>query len=109
MAAILTACLHWFNPFIWLFLKSFLNDCELACDEKAVKNMGEEDKKGYALALISCSTLEKTVFTSAFGSSRIKVRIKNILSYKKLTVFSSVCFMLMFIIIAFILLTNAAV
>lgn len=31
MIALLTAALHWFNPFVWLFLKRFLTDMELSC------------------------------------------------------------------------------
>lgn len=109
MLAILVACLHWFNPLIWLFLKSFMGDCELACDEKAVRKMNVEERKNYALTLLSYGTMDKTVFASAFGSSKVKVRIKSVLSYKKLTLFSTICFVGMMIVITFILLTNALV
>ncbi len=106
MLAIFTACLHWFNPFVWFFLKSFMNDCELACDAKAVKHMKGEERKAYAYALLTLASKEKTVFSTAFGSSRVKVRIESVLSYRKLTAFSTVCFILMTVIIAFVLLTN---
>lgn len=108
MLAILTACIHWFNPFVWFFLKSFLNDCELACDEKAVRYMKEEERKDYARALLALASKEKTVFSTAFGSSRVKVRIRSVLSYRKLTAFSTASFLLMTIVIVFLLLTNAA-
>jgi beta-lactamase regulating signal transducer with metallopeptidase domain len=108
MAAILTACVHWFNPFIWLFLKTFLADTELACDAAAVKPMKEEERKNYARTLLAFANREKTVFSSGFGSSRVRVRIQNILTYKKLTLFSAACFAAMAIMIAFILLTNAS-
>lgn len=107
MFAIVVACIHWFNPFIWLFLKCFFTDCELACDVKAVKKMKQEDRKNYALTLLAFSTVDQTVFASAFGNSKVKLRIENVLSYKKLTLFSSICFIVMIIVIAFILLTNA--
>ncbi len=32
----ITASVHWFNPLSWVFLKAFLTDLELACDEMAV-------------------------------------------------------------------------
>jgi len=107
MVAILTACIHWFNPLSWLFIKYFLEDCELSCDQAAVKRMKLEDRKYYAQILLSYTTKDKTVFTSAFGSSKVKVRIKNVLSYKKLTLLSTICFMGMVLILAFLLLTNA--
>jgi beta-lactamase regulating signal transducer with metallopeptidase domain len=109
MLAIITACIHWFNPFIWLFLGSFLKDCELACDERAVKTMAVEERKNYARTLLTYGAKEKTVFASAFGSSKVKVRIKNVLSYRKLTLFSTVCFIAMLLVLIFILITNAKV
>lgn len=109
MLAILTACIHWFNPFVWLFLRSFFQDSELACDERAIKNLDKEERKNYARTLLTYSTMEKTVFASAFGSSKVKVRINEILSYKKLTLFSSICFLGMLLVMVFILLTNAKV
>jgi beta-lactamase regulating signal transducer with metallopeptidase domain len=107
MVAILTACIHWFNPLSWLFLRCFLEDCELSCDVTAVKRMKTEDRKYYAQILLVYATMEKTVFSSAFGSSKVKIRIKNVLSYKKLTLFSTICFMGMVFVIVYLLLTNA--
>lgn len=108
MVAILAACIHWFNPLTWWFLKTFFADMELACDVAAVKNMKEEERKDYARTLLAFASVEKTVFSSGFGSSKVRVRIQNILTYRKLTLFSTVCFAGMGIVIAFILLTNAS-
>lgn len=108
MAAILTACIHWFNPFVWFFLRSFQRDCELACDAKAVKHMRTEERKDYARALLAYGSGEKTLFSSAFGSGIVKVRIRSVLTYRRLTVFSSLCFLVMALLIAFLLLTNQA-
>lgn len=106
--AVITACLHWFNPFVWLFLKCFLSDMELSCDTGVLKICGDAKKKEYAGALLNCGQ-NKTMFASAFGGSKIRVRIDNILSYKKLTVFSGICFAVLVIAIAVTLLTNAPV
>ncbi len=108
MAAILTACIHWFNPFVWFFLKSFFHDCELACDAKAVKHMKPEERKDYAKALLAYGSGDRTLFSSAFGSGIVKVRIRSVLTYRKLTVFSSICFLLMAVLAAFLLMTNQA-
>ena len=108
MLAILAACIHWFNPLSWIFLRCFLRDCEMACDEAAVKNMNGEERKQYALTLLAYASEDLTVFSSAFGGSKVKVRIKNVLSYRKLTIFSTVCFIALVITIALLLLTNAS-
>jgi beta-lactamase regulating signal transducer with metallopeptidase domain len=108
MLAILAACIHWFNPLSWLFLRCFLKDCELACDETAIKMMNQEERKKYAMALLSCACDDITVFSSSFGSSKVKVRITNVLSYRRLTLFSAVCFILMVLTAAYLVLTNAA-
>lgn len=105
-AAVLTCCLHWFNPFVWLFLKRFLEDMELACDEMVLRRCGEEKKKEYAKALLACEE-KKTIFASAFGGANIRVRMERILTYKRLTVFSTICFILFLAAVAITLLTNA--
>lgn len=106
MAAIFTACLHWFNPLIWIFLKCFLNDCEMACDAKVVKHMKPEERREYAKALLVYGSGDRTLFSSAFGNGIVKVRIRSVLTYRKLTVFSSACFLIMAVLAAFLLLTN---
>lgn len=107
LAAFATACLHWFNPFAWLFLKLFLEDMELACDEKVLAGLGEHEKKAYALALVECAA-NAPLFASAFGGAKLHKRICHILSYKKISIFSAVCFALLAAGIAFTLLTNGS-
>ena len=106
MIAIIAVCIHWFNPLSWIFLRIFLNDCELACDETAVKQLHKEERKEYAHALLKYAAAEPSVFSSAFGSSRVRVRIGRILSYRRLTWFSAVCFGMLGIAVAYLLLTN---
>jgi beta-lactamase regulating signal transducer with metallopeptidase domain len=48
----LVVCMHWFNPVVYLIEKVVNRECELACDEKAVKNLSKEQKKLYGLTLI---------------------------------------------------------
>ena len=108
VAAVITACLHWFNPFAWLFLERFLSDMETACDSEVLKICGDAKKKEYAGILLNCEK-NRTMFASAFGGSKTRVRIDNILSYKKLTVFSGVCSAVLVIAVAAALLTNAPV
>ena len=106
MIAVITACVHWFNPLVWIFLRWFFADMELTCDAKALKTLGKENVKNYATALLTCAA-GKSYFASAFGGAKTKVRIENILSYKKLTLLSTLVFGALIAAIAFVLITNA--
>jgi beta-lactamase regulating signal transducer with metallopeptidase domain len=79
---------------------------ELACDAKVLKNIGKKQAKDYANAILDCAA-GKTFFASAFGGATTRVRIENILSYKKLTLLSSLCFAALVMAIAAALITNA--
>lgn len=51
-AARLICCVHWFNPLVWLAFYLMNMDCEMSCDEKVVKLLGEESKKIYSYTLL---------------------------------------------------------
>lgn len=104
--AFASAALHWFNPFSWIFLKCFLSDLEVACDETVLQKCSESEKKQYALALVSGAE-KRTVFISAFGGARIRTRVERILSYRKMTAVSATAFTALIAAIAYFLLTNA--
>lgn len=102
----LIAAVHWYNPLSWIFLKVFLSDLELACDESATAEYDISDRKEYARALLNC-TPRKNVFVSAFGGAKVRVRIENVLSRKPMTLFSTIGFTALVIAIIYVLLTNA--
>ena len=103
---ITTACIHWFNPLSWLFLKSFLESLEFACDEAVLRNCGEAERKSYALSLLNCIE-SKNLYSSAFGGAKVRLRIKRILSYKKLSALSITAFAILALVVLYVLLTNA--
>ncbi len=104
--AFIVVCIHWFNPFAWWMLKLLYLDIEFACDETVLSKCNETERKEYAHTLLSAA--EKTnVFAASFGGSKIRIRIENILSYKKISIFSIVAFSALMIAICYILLTNA--
>ncbi len=97
---------YWFNPLIWVGYVLLCRDIELACDERVIKAMGEESKKSYSEALLSCSIPRRMIGACpvAFGEVGVKDRVKNVLSYKKpafwliiaavvISVIAAVCFM----------------
>ena len=107
LLTLVIACVHWFNPFVWLMLKLLYSDIELACDEAVLSKCNEAERKDYARALLS--TVEKAnVFAASFGGSKIRARIGNILSYKKISIFSVAAFSALVVAICYVLLTNAS-
>jgi hypothetical protein len=81
----LILAVYWFDPLCWVAYALFCRDIELACDEKAVRKMDLDGKKQYSTALLACSTGRRlvTICPLAFGESGVKVRVKNVLNYKK--------------------------
>lgn len=106
MLAFILVAVHWFNPLCWLFLKGFLADLELSCDERVLATLGADRAKEYASSLLE-SKQGTTVFASAFGGAKIRTRIENILSFKKMTWFSLMVFVSLIGVIFYVLLTNA--
>lgn len=77
--------LHWFNPMIWLGYILLCRDIELACDEKVVKELNNEQRADYSEALLACSVNRRMIAACplAFGEVGVKDRIKSVLNYKK--------------------------
>lgn len=105
LLALTTAVIHWFNPFTWLFLKRFLEDLELSCDEMVLKKIPPYQRKAYALELLNCYQ-SSSITASAFGGAGLRTRVENILSYKKLSAFSALCLFILAIAFAYALLAN---
>ncbi len=77
--------IHWFNPLVWLGYVLLCRDIELACDEKVVKELNNEQRADYSQALLSCSVNRRMIAACplAFGEVGVKERVKSILNYKK--------------------------
>ena len=103
--AVLLCCLHWFNPLCWLSLQYFFADMELSCDEAVIRHFDTQQRKEYAMALLNTNQ-QQTLFLSAFGGAKIRLRIARILSYKKLTLTSTLVLVVFFAAIAMVLITN---
>ena len=103
--AFLIVAAHWFNPLCWVFLKLLLTDLELSCDECVLARLGDNRAKEYALSLLE-SRQGATVFASAFGGAKIRTRIENILSFKKLTWLSLAVFVALIAVVFYVLLTK---
>lgn len=78
-------CLHWFNPLVWVAYIFLCRDIEAACDERVIRTLGVEERKGYASALLACGKHRSFPASCpvAFGEVSIKQRIVGVLNYRK--------------------------
>ncbi len=106
--AFLLLSVYWFNPILWVSYILLCRDIELACDEKVIKGMGDENKKPYSEALINCSIPRKVIAACplAFGEVGVKGRIKSVLNYKKPAFWIIIAAVVLSIVLAVCLLTN---
>ncbi|MFQ7489002.1 MAG: M56 family metallopeptidase [Gemmiger formicilis] len=76
---------HWFNPLMWLAYVLLCRDIELACDEKVIKELGNEQRGDYTQALVACSVNRRMIAACplAFGEVSVKERVKSVMNYKK--------------------------
>ena len=100
--------LHWFNPLVWLGYILLCRDIELACDEKVVKELNNEQRADYSQALLSCSVNRRMVAACpvAFGEVGVKNRVKSVLNYKKPAFWVIAVAIVLCIVLAFGFLTN---
>ena len=76
--------IHWFNPFVWAAFKFMEEDMECSCDEAVIEKLGKDIKKDYSMSILRlCEKESSFSINPSFGEKAVKVRIKNILSYKK--------------------------
>ena len=80
----LLLAVHWFNPLLWLAYVLLCRDIELACDEKAVRELDAPARADYSQALLDLSRPRGIAACPlAFGETGVKQRVKSVLNYKK--------------------------
>lgn len=81
----LLLAIHWFNPLMWLAYILLCRDIEVACDEKVVKELETHQRADYSESLLKCSVKQTMIAACplAFGEVGVKERVKNVLKYKK--------------------------
>lgn len=93
---------HWFNPFVWLAYRLLERDMEMACDEAVLAKIGADKRKSYCESLLELASSKKHFAGNpvAFGESDVKVRMKNLLNYKKPVFWVSSVVIVVIIIVA---------
>ena len=94
-AALRGVCLalHWYNPLVWLAAWMSRRDCELSCDEGAVRLLGEENRADYGRTLVGLVARRTTAkdlaccaTTMTGGKSALKERIALLVKRPRTTV-----------------------
>ena len=86
------ACLHWFNPLVWVMCVLVNRDLEISCDAWVVKKIGKNNKKMYAYTLIEMAEQKSGFlqrhfmpFESGFAKHAAEERIRAIMKIKTTT------------------------
>lgn len=111
-------CVHWFNPLIHYYFKKMRNDMEIACDERVLSILNDDEHNKYGITMLN--VLEKINFNSkvrvglnmANDKKTMRERVeliknsKNFSNKKKIfTVTGIICLLVM----GGVLLTNAKI
>lgn len=101
---------HWFNPLMWLAYVLLCRDIELACDEKVIKELSNEERADYTQALVACSVNRRMIAACplAFGEVGVKERVKSVMNYKKPAFWIIVLAVITCVVVAVCFLTNPA-
>lgn len=99
---------YWFNPLMWLVYILLCRDIELACDEKVIKEMDNENRADYTQALVACSVNRRRIAACplAFGEVGVKDRVKSVMNYKKPAFWIIVAAIISCVVVAVCFLTN---
>jgi hypothetical protein len=80
-----TLCVHWFNPLVWVMYVLANRDLELSCDESVIRQLGENTKSAYARTLIRMEETRSGLrpLCNSFSKNAIEERIVAIMKMKK--------------------------
>ncbi len=82
MLMLLANSLLWFNPVVWVMRKRYNRDIELACDEKIVKAMKQDERISYGELLYNEAKGNRDYAYGTFFSAKgeLPTRIKNVVN-----------------------------
>lgn len=99
---------YWFNPLMWVAYILLCRDIELACDEKVIAELGNEQRADYTQALVACAVNRRMIAACplAFGEVGVKDRVKSIMNYRKPTFWIIVIALVVCVVVAVCFLTD---
>lgn len=101
--------IHWFNPLVWTAFLLSGRDMEMSCDEAVLKKLGEDVRQDYAASLLSLATGRRIIAGTplAFGEGDTKQRIRNLVRWKKPTVFVMLLSLIVCLLLSVCLITDS--
>ena len=96
--AVVAVAAHWFNPLVWISFILFCRDMEMGCDEIVLAKLGTGIRKDYSLSLVAMArrnddrsyvVMPVSFVKGPAGISEVKMRIDNILRFKKNSVWTT--------------------
>ena len=99
---------YWFNPLMWVAYILLCRDIELACDEKVIAELGNEQRADYTQALVAYSVNRRMIAACplAFGEVDVKDRVKTIMNYRKPAFWIIIAALVLCVVVAVCFLTN---
>lgn len=87
LVLLISLCIHWFNPFVWIMYIVVNRDIEIWCDEHVLKESGTTKKSDYASSLIGMQEMTGKIspLCNGFNKNAIEERIHIIMKSKKAT------------------------
>jgi len=77
------ACLHWFNPTVWLAWRFMQQDMEMACDEQVLRLADTQRKQLYCHTILNFAEARQCAASAAFAEKPTERRIRNILRFSQ--------------------------
>lgn len=101
--------LHWYNPLVWIGYNLMVRDMEMSCDEKVLRELGEDEKKNYGLTLVAIGANRRFAAAAplSFGENVVEKRIINVLKFKKPKTIAIVLCIIVCIAVGAVCLTNS--
>ena len=113
---LLCQCVYWFDPFVWLAASLSRRDCELACDERVLKNLDPGSRAEYGRALLSLvapkrarGQLLSCATTMQLGRKSLKERITLIAKKPKMAAYTLVFVLVLSLVLTACTFTSAPV
>lgn len=85
MLLILSCCIHWFNPLVWVMLVLANRDMELDCDAHVIRYLGGDMRAAYAYTLIDMEEQKgcRMSWGNSFSKNAMEERVVAIMKEKK--------------------------
>ncbi len=80
---LLTCCMHWYNPLVWMMDRQAQKDIEIACDEDVIRGKDKEFRTVYSdsiMSMVKMRATKRLAFSTGFANDKQTLisRFKNI-------------------------------